>query len=115
MLPGHIEINFNPEAGLVLNGQVAVLDDWSFVDDKVGDLKSDTFLPFLTGPKSVSLWAQGQRSKQYNFFLLIGAGDPLPFRNVETVPRRQKIITLPVRPRAVIGVVDRHLAHANHV
>ena len=68
MLPGHIEINFNPEAELVLNGEVAVFDDWSIVDDKVGDLKSDTFLPFLTGPKSVSLWAQGQRSKQYNFF-----------------------------------------------
>jgi len=34
----------------------------------IGDLKSDTFLPFLTGEKSVSLWAQGQRAKQYNFF-----------------------------------------------
>lgn len=34
----------------------------------IGDLKSDTFLPFLTGDKSVSLWAQGQRTKQYNFF-----------------------------------------------
>jgi len=34
----------------------------------IGDLKSDTFLPFLTGEKSVSLWAQGQRTKQYNFF-----------------------------------------------
>ena len=48
--------------------EVAVLDDWSIVDDEVGDLKSDTFLPFLTGPKSVSLWAQGERWKQYNFF-----------------------------------------------
>ena len=35
----------------------------------LGDLKSDTFAPFLTGPKSVSLWAQGQRTKQYNFFV----------------------------------------------
>lgn len=34
----------------------------------LGDLKSDTFAPFLTGDKSVSLWAQGQRTKQYNFF-----------------------------------------------
>ncbi len=34
----------------------------------IGDLRSDTFLPFQTGPKSVSLWAQGQRTKQYNFF-----------------------------------------------
>jgi hypothetical protein len=34
----------------------------------LGDLKSDTFAPFLTGPQSVSLWAQGQRTKQYNFF-----------------------------------------------
>ena len=34
----------------------------------MGDLHSDTFLPFQTGPKSVTLWAQGQRSKQYNFF-----------------------------------------------
>ncbi len=34
----------------------------------IGDLNSDTFLPFLSGEKSVSLWAQGQRSKQYNFF-----------------------------------------------
>jgi len=35
----------------------------------IGDLRSDTFLPFLTGEKSVSLWAQGQRTKQYNFFV----------------------------------------------
>ena len=35
----------------------------------IGDLRSDTFLPFTTnGGKSVTLWAQGQRTKQYNFF-----------------------------------------------
>ncbi|MCX6603290.1 MAG: TonB-dependent receptor [Acidobacteria bacterium] len=34
----------------------------------IGDLKSDTFLPFQTGDKTVSLWAQGQRTKQFNFF-----------------------------------------------
>jgi hypothetical protein len=35
----------------------------------MGDLNSDTFLPFQTGEKTVTLWAQGQRTKQYNFFL----------------------------------------------
>ncbi len=35
----------------------------------LGDVKNDTFLPFQTGEKSVTLWAQGQRTKQYNFFL----------------------------------------------
>jgi hypothetical protein len=34
----------------------------------LGDLKNDTFLPFRTGDKSVTLWAQGQRAKQYNFY-----------------------------------------------
>ncbi|MGI8991836.1 MAG: carboxypeptidase regulatory-like domain-containing protein [Bryobacteraceae bacterium] len=34
----------------------------------LGDLKSDTFLPLRTG-KSVSLWDQGTRLKQYNFYL----------------------------------------------
>ncbi|MFN7542752.1 MAG: carboxypeptidase regulatory-like domain-containing protein [Acidobacteriota bacterium] len=34
----------------------------------IGDLRSNTFLPFQTGEKTVSLWAQGQRTKQYNFF-----------------------------------------------
>jgi len=34
----------------------------------LGDLRNDTFLPFQTGEKSVTLWAQGQRTKQYNFF-----------------------------------------------
>ncbi len=34
----------------------------------LGDLKSDAFLPFQTGEKSVTLWAQGQRLKQYNFY-----------------------------------------------
>ncbi len=33
----------------------------------MGDLRNDTFLPFRSGP-GVTLWAQGQRSKQYNFF-----------------------------------------------
>jgi hypothetical protein len=34
----------------------------------LGDVRNDTFLPFQTGEKSVTLWAQGQRTKQYNFF-----------------------------------------------
>ena len=34
----------------------------------LGDLRHDTFLPFKSGDKSVTLWAQGQRAKQYNFF-----------------------------------------------
>jgi len=34
----------------------------------IGDLRSDTFLPFQTGDKTVTLWAQGQRTKQFNFF-----------------------------------------------
>lgn len=34
----------------------------------MGDLRSDTFLPFRSGEKGVTLWAQGQRSKQYNFY-----------------------------------------------
>ena len=42
----------------------------------IGDLKSDTFLPFQTGDKTVSLWAQGQRTKQFNFF----AQDDFKFR-----------------------------------
>ncbi|MBC7927696.1 MAG: TonB-dependent receptor [Bryobacteraceae bacterium] len=33
----------------------------------IGDLRSDTFLPFRSGD-GVGLWAQGQRLKQYNFF-----------------------------------------------
>jgi hypothetical protein len=33
----------------------------------IGDLRSDTFLPFQVGDQ-VTLWAQGQRAKQYNFF-----------------------------------------------
>ena len=33
----------------------------------LGDLRSDTFLPFRSG-EGVTLWAQGQRAKQYNFF-----------------------------------------------
>lgn len=34
----------------------------------LGDLNSDAFLPFQTDPKRVTLWAQGQRLKQYNFY-----------------------------------------------
>ncbi|MDQ6705313.1 MAG: TonB-dependent receptor, partial [Acidobacteriota bacterium] len=34
----------------------------------LGDLKSDTFLPFRAG-KSISLWGQGTRLKQYDFYL----------------------------------------------
>jgi len=33
----------------------------------LGDLRSDTFLPFRSG-EGVTLWAQGQRAKQYNFY-----------------------------------------------
>ena len=33
----------------------------------MGDLRNDTFLPFRSG-QGVSLWSQGQRAKQYNFF-----------------------------------------------
>jgi hypothetical protein len=33
----------------------------------LGDLNSDTYLPYKTGD-SVTLWAQGQRMKQYNFY-----------------------------------------------
>jgi len=33
----------------------------------LGDLKSDQFLPFRSG-NAVTLWAQGQRLKQYNFY-----------------------------------------------
>lgn len=33
----------------------------------MGDLNSDTFLPFRSGD-GITLWAQGQRMKQYNFF-----------------------------------------------
>ena len=34
----------------------------------MGDLRSDTFLPFRSG-EGVTLWNQGQRLKQYNFFV----------------------------------------------
>ncbi len=34
----------------------------------LGDLRSDQYLPFLSG-NSVTLWAQGQRVKQFNFYL----------------------------------------------
>jgi hypothetical protein len=34
----------------------------------MGNIKNDTFLPFKNGEKAVTLWAQGQRTKQYNFF-----------------------------------------------
>ncbi|MBL8216710.1 MAG: TonB-dependent receptor [Bryobacterales bacterium] len=33
----------------------------------LGDLKNDTFLPFQSG-NAITLWAQGQRAKQFNFF-----------------------------------------------
>lgn len=41
----------------------------------LGDLRNDTFLPFRSG-EGVTLWAQGQRSKQYNVF----AQDEFKFR-----------------------------------
>lgn len=34
----------------------------------LGDLKSNAFLPFISG-NTVTLWDQGQRVKQYNFFV----------------------------------------------
>jgi hypothetical protein len=34
----------------------------------LGDLQNDTFQPYRTGPNSVSLWVQGQRLRQYNFY-----------------------------------------------
>lgn len=34
----------------------------------LGDIRNDTYLPYRTG-NSVTLWAQGQRMKQYNFYL----------------------------------------------
>jgi hypothetical protein len=34
----------------------------------LGDLRSDSFLPFRAGDRGVSLWAQGQRLKQYNLY-----------------------------------------------
>jgi len=34
----------------------------------LGDLQSDTFLPYRAGEDAVSLWVQGQRLKQYNFY-----------------------------------------------
>ncbi len=34
----------------------------------MGNLNSDTFLPLRSGEKGVTLWAQGQRAKQYHFF-----------------------------------------------
>jgi hypothetical protein len=33
----------------------------------LGDLKSDTFLPFMSG-NTVTMWVEGHRLKQYNFF-----------------------------------------------
>ncbi len=35
----------------------------------MGDLKHDTYAPFLSGPKTVNVWAQGQRARQFNFFV----------------------------------------------
>src|SRR5262249_34300367 len=35
----------------------------------MGDLSHDTFAPFQSGPKTVNVWAQGQRAKQTNFYL----------------------------------------------
>lgn len=40
---------------------------WRLQQVFLGDLRNDTFLPFLSG-NSVTLWAQGQRTKQYNFY-----------------------------------------------
>jgi hypothetical protein len=34
----------------------------------LGDLQNDTFLPYRSGENAVSLWVQGQRLKQYNFY-----------------------------------------------
>jgi hypothetical protein len=34
----------------------------------MGDLRHDTYASFLAGPKTVNVWAQGQRAKQFNFY-----------------------------------------------
>jgi hypothetical protein len=34
----------------------------------MGDLSHDTFAPFLATPKTVNVWVQGQRAKQFNFY-----------------------------------------------
>jgi hypothetical protein len=34
----------------------------------MGDLSHDTFAPFLSSPKTVNVWVQGQRAKQSNFY-----------------------------------------------
>lgn len=34
----------------------------------LGDIRANTFLPFKSGEKSVTLWNQGQRAKQFNFY-----------------------------------------------
>jgi Carboxypeptidase regulatory-like domain len=34
----------------------------------MGDLSHDTFAPFLSSAKTVNVWAQGQRAKQFNFY-----------------------------------------------
>lgn len=34
----------------------------------LGDIRSNNFLPFRAGERSVTLWNQGQRAKQFNFF-----------------------------------------------
>jgi hypothetical protein len=35
----------------------------------MGDLSHDTFAPFLSSPKTVNIWSQGQRVKQMNYYL----------------------------------------------
>jgi hypothetical protein len=64
--PGIASVDLNRLQGMIndLLGIPATL-----AHNFIGDLKSDTFLPFQTGEKTVSLWAQGQRTKQYNFFV----------------------------------------------
>jgi hypothetical protein len=34
----------------------------------MGDLSHDTFAPFLATPKTVNVWVQGQRARQFNFY-----------------------------------------------
>ena len=72
----------------------------------LGDLKSDQFLPFRTG-NSVTLWAQGQRLKQYNFYFQ----DEWKLRRNLTIHygARWEINTAPTEAGGRVYVPDRSL------
>ncbi|MBM3737560.1 MAG: TonB-dependent receptor [Acidobacteria bacterium] len=73
----------------------------------LGDLNSDTFLPFKTGEKSVTLWAQGQRAKQYHFY----AQDEWKFRRNMTVSvgLRWEVNTAPTEAGNRVRVPDKNV------